>query len=323
MTAVSDLSDAVSAPTRIVFMGTPDFAVLPLQKLIDDSAYQVVGVVTQPDRPAGRGGTVQAPPVKMAALAAGIPIIQPEKLRAPGVFEQLQTWQPDLIIVAAFGQILRANVLDLPRFGCINVHASLLPRWRGAAPLQAAIRAGDAETGVTIMKMDVGLDTGAMLRSRAVSITTATTGESLHDILAALGADLLIDTLPDYLAGRIVPQVQNDALSTYAPMIKKEDGIIDWAQPATAIDRQIRAYTPWPGTATVWNGQPLKILGGIPLAGQVPIGQVAVIDTQIVVGTGDGVLQLTRVQLAGRGAVAISDFGRGHPAFIGAILGVQ
>src|SRR4051812_47649044 len=213
--------------TRLIFMGTPDFAVPTLQALIDSPHYDVVGVVTQPDRPAGRGKTVQQSPIKQVATAAGIPIIQPEKLKAPGVIDQLQSWQPDLIVVAAFGQILRQNVLDLPRFGCINVHASLLPRWRGAAPIQAAIRAGDSQTGITIMKMDAGLDTGPMLRQRAIPIEPTDTGQTLHDKLAAVGGPLLIETLGPYLRGEIQPQVQDESGQTYAPMLKKEDGAID------------------------------------------------------------------------------------------------
>lgn len=168
-------------------MGTPDFAVPPLRALLDAPGYDVVGIVTQPDRPAGRGHALQASPVKQAAQTAGIPIIQPEKLRVPGVFEQLKSWQPELIVVAAFGQILRQNVLDLPRYGCINVHASLLPRWRGAAPIQAAMRAGDLQTGITIMQMDAELDTGAMLRSRSVTITADDTGDTLQNKLSAIG----------------------------------------------------------------------------------------------------------------------------------------
>jgi methionyl-tRNA formyltransferase len=310
---------------RVVFMGTPDFAVAPLHALIETAAYQVVGVITQPDRPAGRGRAIQESPVKQAAVAADIPTLQPEKLRAPGVFEQLQSWQPDLIVVAAFGQILRQNVLDLPRFGCVNVHASLLPRWRGAAPIQAAIRAGDAETGITIMRMDAGLDTGPMLRARAIPITMSDTGESIHDKLAALGGELLIDTLGDYLTGQITPQSQDESLQTYAPMLSKDDGRIDWTQSAATIDRQVRAYDPWPGTFTIWDKQPLKVLRGSPLPGTAASGQVLQITkngfVQIAVGTGEGLFGLNRIQLAGRGAVEAEAFSRGYPAFLNARLG--
>ncbi len=309
--------------TRVVFMGTPDFAVPTLQALIASPEYDVVGVVTQPDRPAGRGKTVQQSPVKQVAVSADIPIIQPEKLRAPGVFEQLQAWVPDVIVVAAFGQILRQNVLDLPRFGCINVHASLLPRWRGAAPIQAAIRAGDSQTGITIMKMDAGLDTGPMLRQRAVPIASIDTGQSLHDKLSAVGGPLLIETLGPYLRRELVPQPQNEAEQTYAPMLKKEEGAIDWNQPADVIERLVRAFDPWPGTNTQWNGQQLKILAGSAAANgkAVPGGVIRLSDGGIAVGTGSGLYRLERVQLAGRPATPISAFINGHADFVGATLG--
>ncbi|MHB8625914.1 MAG: methionyl-tRNA formyltransferase [Aggregatilineales bacterium] len=314
---------------RILFMGTPDFAVPTLKALIAAPDYTLVGVVTQPDRPAGRGRALQESPVKCTAQVAGIAVLQPEKLRAPGVFEQLQALQPDVIVVAAFGQILRQNVLDLPRFGCVNVHASLLPRWRGAAPIQAAIRAGDTRTGITIMKIDAGLDTGPILASRAIPIADADTGQTLHDKLAALGGPLLIETLDGYLAGHITPQPQEDAQSTYAPMLTKDDGRIDWSQSAAAIARQVRAYDPWPGTFTTWGSQLLKILGGSALpdlrANSADSGRITTIThngaSVITVGTPDGLFQLERVQLAGRSAVEIDAFARGYPAFLDARLG--
>jgi methionyl-tRNA formyltransferase len=315
----------MTEPTRVIFMGTPDFAVPPLRALIDAPAYDVVGVVTQPDRPAGRGNQLHASPVKQAALAANLPLIQPEKLRAAGVFEQLQAWQPDLIVVAAFGQILRQNVLDLPKHGCINVHASLLPRWRGAAPIQAAIRAGDAESGITYMMMDVGLDTGAMLRSFAVPITREDTGGTLHDKMAALGGAHLIETLDAVLRGEITPTPQDEALQTYAPMLKKDDGAIHWNETAAAIERQVRAFDPWPGTFTTWNGQSLKIIGGEASDGDhgdaAPGEVVQLRDGGVGIGTGAGVFRLARVQVAGKGAVEADAFTRGHGAFIGSRLG--
>ncbi len=306
---------------RVIFMGTPDFAVPPLRALIKSGRYEVVGVVTQPDRPAGRGHTLQASPVKIAAQAAGITLLQPEKLRAPGILEQLQSWQADLIVVAAFGQILRQNVLDLPRFGCINVHASLLPRWRGAAPIQAAIRAGDTETGITIMQMEAGLDTGSMLAARAIPIAAEDTGGTLHDKLAVLGGPLLIETLDGYLGGQITPQPQDESRQTYAPMLKKDDGLIDWNQPAESIVRQVRAYDPWPGTATTWVDAPLKVIGGRAARDSAPIGRVTLLgDGRVGVGTSDGVFVLDRVQIAGRGAVEAVAFVRGHADFVGAEL---
>lgn len=309
--------------TRIVFMGTPDFAVPTLRALLAADEYDVVGVVTQPDRPAGRGRVLQAPPVKQVAQGAGVPLIQPPTLRRPEAFAQLQAWQPDLIVVAAFGQILRQNVLDLPTHGCINVHASLLPRWRGAAPIQAAIRAGDAETGITIMLMDAGLDTGPVLAQRSIPIEPRETAQTLHDRLAALGAALLLETLPGYLTGSLRPRPQPDDETpvTYAPQIKKEDGAIDWTRSAEEIDRLVRAFTPWPGTFTHWDGQRLKIIAGEPAAGNTPPGHVIPYQDGIAIGTGAGLFVPSRLQLAGRRAVSAAEFLRGFPAILGATLG--
>jgi methionyl-tRNA formyltransferase len=302
-------------------MGTPDFAVPALQALLDALEFEVVGIVTQPDRPAGRSKSPQSSPVKQVGVASGVPILQPEKLRDPGAFEQLQAWQPDVIVVAAFGQILRKNVLELPPHGCINVHASLLPRWRGAAPIQAVIRSGDAETGITIMIMDVGLDTGPMLKQRAIPILPTDTGETLHDKLSALGGPLLIETLGGYLKGEIAPQIQDERLQTYAPMLKKEEGAIDWTQPAEAIDRQIRAFDPWPGTFTHWDGQVLKILNGKVVDGSAAPGTVKRLsDGTVAVGTGSRLYAPETVQLAGRPATPISAFVNGHGTFVASTL---
>jgi methionyl-tRNA formyltransferase len=336
---------------RIVFMGTPDFAVPPLQALL--THHQVVGVVTQPDRPAGRGKQVQMSPVKQVALAAGVPVFQPEKLRRAEAIDELRRWTADVYIVAAFGQILPQAVLDIPPRGCLNIHASLLPRWRGAAPIQAAIRAGDAESGVTIMQMDAGLDTGAMLAKRALPLAPDETGQSLHDKLCVIGAELLIETLPAILSGALQPLPQDDALATLAGRIDKDEGRIDWMQPALHIERTVRAFTPWPGTFTMWEGKLLKILsvlgsefdvrGGIryqpsgvsfqPEPGTqnpepktensslVP-GTVTRDADRIAIVTGDGLLYPARVQLEGKSAVAIDDFVRGYPAFVEAVLEV-
>src|SRR5512147_1011647 len=221
--------------TRLVFMGSPDFALPTLQTLSEH--YEVVGVVTQPDRASGRGRELKPPPVKLLAQELKIPVIQPEKLRQPEAMEQLRLWKPDLIVVAAFGQILKKDVLDLPRFGSINVHASLLPRWRGAAPINAAILHGDEETGVTIMKMDVGLDTGPILSQRSIRLTPDDTAGSVTESLSHLGADLLLETLPDYLSGKIQPLPQPEEGATYAPMLKKEEGRLDFTQPAEELER--------------------------------------------------------------------------------------
>lgn len=303
---------------KIVFMGTPEFALPTLERLIQH--HDVIGVVTQPDRPAGRRQQIQPSPVKQRALAAGIPVFQPEKLRRAEAIEELRRWQPDVYVVAAFGQILPQAVLDIPRYGSINVHASLLPRWRGAAPIQAAIRAGDTETGITIMKMDAGLDTGPILSQQAIPIAPDETGASLHDKLANLGGDLLIETLPGYLDGTIQPQPQDDTYATYAPMIKKEEGQIDWTLDAAAIDRLVRAFTPWPGTYTLWNGQTLKILGGTVGVGSYEPGLVVNHNGRVAIGTGSGLYSPMQVQLAGRSALRTSEFIRGRPDFIGSRL---
>lgn len=283
---------------RIVFMGSPDFAVPTLRALAGQ--YSIVGAVTQPDRPSGRGMTLASPPVKMAAQELGIPVIQPEKLRAPEAFQQLQDWNPDLIAVAAFGQILRPNVLDLPKYGCINVHASLLPRHRGAAPIQAAILAGDAEAGITIMKMDPGLDTGPMLRQRAIPIEADETGGSLFEKLSALGGELLLETLPDYISGKLTPQPQPEAGVTYIGMIKKEDGLLDFTRPTTELERRIRAFSPWPGTFMFWNKSPLKIHKAHVKPGKTEAGKRVVVDGLPAVGTVDGLIVFDELQPAGK-----------------------
>lgn len=243
--------------TRVVFMGSPDFALPVLESLAEQ--YDVVGVITQPDRPAGRGRVLTPPPVKQLAIELQLPVIQPRRLREPEAMDTLRSWQPDLIVVAAFGQILRLDVLSLPPFGCVNVHASLLPRWRGAAPIQAAILNGDDKTGITIMLMDPGVDTGPILSQRAIPISPEETAGSLAPRLARLGADLLIETLSVYLSGQLQPQPQDEALASYAPMLKKEDGLLDFSQPAAHLALKVRAFNPWPGAYTIWQGETLKI----------------------------------------------------------------
>lgn len=296
---------------RIVFMGSPDFALPTLRALA--AHHKVVGVVTQPDREAGRGRKLTPPPVKTLAQELGIAYIQPTRLKEPAAWEQLQTWQPDVIVVAAFGQILRQNVLELPRFGCINVHASLLPRWRGAAPIHAAILAGDDETGVTIMQMDAGLDTGAMLRKQAVAIGEHETGGELFNRLAQLGADLLLQTLPDYLDGKITPQPQDDALATYAPRLEKLSGLLNFALPAVDLARRVRAFNPWPGAYTLWAGNPLKVhrAHAAPAQFAWEAGKPVVVDNLPGFATSAGVLVLDEVQLPGKKAIAAADFLRG------------
>lgn len=295
---------------RIVFMGSPDFA-LPILKALA-SAYPVVGVVTQPDRPAGRGRVLTAPPVKELALQFNIPLIQPNRLKEPAAWEQLQAWRPDLMVVAAFGQILRQNVLDLAPLGCINVHASLLPRWRGAAPIQAAILAGDPATGVTIMKMDAGVDTGAVLSQEATDIDPQDNSETLAERLSRVGASLLMKTLPGYLRGDVLPRPQDETKATRAVMVSKEDGLLDFNLPAATLERRVRAYYPWPGAYFEWAGGMLKVQQ-VHLAEGAPAipGSLGVIDSQPAVATIQGWLVLDEVQPAGKKPMPGAVFLRG------------
>ena len=289
-------------------MGSPDFALPSLRALAN--VYELVGVVTQPDRASGRGRGLKSPPVKIVAQELGIPIMQPEKLRTPEAMEQLRAWNPDLIVVAAFGQILRKDVLDLPRFGCLNVHASLLPRWRGAAPINAAILHGDEETGVTIMKMDVGLDTGPMLARRSIRLTRDDTAGSVTGTLSHLGAELLIETLPDYLSGKITPTPQPQEGTTYAPMLKKEEGRLDFTRPAEELERRVRAFNPWPSAFMDFDGTLLKVQRGhvIAEAGDAEVGKKLVYRDQPAVGTGGGLLILDEVQPAGKKSMSGRSF---------------
>ena len=309
---------------RLVFMGTPDFAVPVLKALIGQ--YEIVGVVTQPDRRAKRGRKVEASPVKVVALAHDLPVLQPPSLRQPDAVAELRALAPDVIVVAAYGQILPAEVLAIPPRGCLNVHASLLPRYRGAAPVSAAILAGDEETGVTIMLMDEGMDTGPILSQAACAISPQDTRESLIARLAQLGADLMMDTLPRWLAGAIEPQPQHRSQATYCRIIAKRDGLIDWSQSAIEIWRRSRAYCPWPGTYTYWRGKLLKVLKAEALPqwpGEGEPGQVMALDEGLAVATGEGALLLGEVQLAGKRALSAQDFARGQRDFVGSVLGLS
>jgi len=307
---------------KIVFMGTPEFAVPTLEKLI--TTQEVVGVVTQPDRPAGRGRQLQAPAVKMIAEANGIPIYQPKSLRSQESATPLREWGPEMIVVAAFGQILQPHVLELPVKGCLNVHASLLPRWRGAAPIQHALLAGDDETGISLIRMDEGLDTGPVYVQQSIVIRPDETGATLHDRLAGLGAEMLGQHLDDILTNRLEPSPQDETLATYAPMIKKEDGAIDWTQSSQKIDRHIRAMTPWPSAFTSWQSKRLKVLSAESIhdtslpAGQP--GEVVEFSGMTVVLARESGIYLKKVQLAGKRPSLIGDFLRGRPDFIGSRL---
>jgi len=326
---------------RLVFMGTPDFAVPTLERLIADG-HDISLVVTQPDRPAGRGRRPVAPPVKEVAVAHGLATLQPRRLRDEAALQALAAAAPEAIVVAAFGQILPPPVLALPPLGCLNVHASLLPRWRGAAPVAAAILAGDPRSGVTIMQMEAGLDTGPILAQAEEVIRPTDSTGSLTRRLAALGADLLARTLPRWAKGEVAARPQDDSLATYAPQLKKEDGRLDWQSPALDLWRRCRAFSPWPGAFTRWQGRLLKVLEAVPLArgtdalapGRVgllaageararsayaellpPSGRV------LVVGAGDGALALLHVQLEGGRPVTGDEFVRGHREVVGGSLG--
>jgi methionyl-tRNA formyltransferase len=295
---------------RIVFMGSPDFALPGLSALAAARNYQVVGVVTQPDRASGRGRELKAPPVKTLALQLNIPVMQPEKLRAPEAMDQLRAWNPDLIVVAAFGQILKKDVLDLPRHGCINVHASLLPRWRGAAPINAAILHGDEETGVTIMQMDAGLDTGPMLASKSIRIRHDDTAGSVIQALSTLGADLLNETLPDYISGKLIPQPQPTEGDTYAPMLKKEDGLLDFTYPAIELERRVRAMNPWPGAWFEWNGNLLKVMRASVVSEEKGLvsGSRFMVEGRPAVQSAEGALVLDEVQPSGKKVMSGKSF---------------
>lgn len=281
-------------------MGSPDFAVPALYALAE--VYSVVGVITQPDKPAGRGKTLTPPPVKTAAQALGLPILQPQRLRDPEAMRRLREWTPDLAIVAAFGQILKPEALNLPRLGCLNLHASLLPRWRGASPIQAALLAGDDETGITLMKMDPGMDTGPILAQTRLPILPDDTGGSLFEKLSQRAAQFALETLPAYLAGELSETPQPSSGVTYAPMLKKEDGLLDFSQPAQALERRVRAMRPWPGAFFALEGTPLKVHRARvqPAISAAEPGQRLVFQGLPALQTSAGLLLLEEVQPAGK-----------------------
>jgi methionyl-tRNA formyltransferase len=309
-------------PLRIVFMGTPPLAATVLDALLSENHIEVAAVVTQPDQPKGRELKLQPSAVKELALTRNLPVMQPERARDPQFIEQIRTLAPDLIVVAAFGQILPPALLDVPRFGCLNVHTSLLPKYRGAAPIQWAILNGDVETGVTIMKMDAGLDTGGIVSEERTPITSEDDAQTLHDRLAKLGADLLVRTIPDFVSGKLVARAQPDG-ATYARKIKKEDGRIDWTQPARVLWNRVRGLTPWPGTFNYLQRSPAPVLLKILRAEMFQSrsgspGEVISADRNgIVVACGEGALRIVELQREGGKRLNAQQFLAGFPIAAG------
>ena len=306
---------------RIIFMGTPEFAV-PVLDALTHTTHKIVGVYTRPDQPAGRGKQLRSSPIKRLAESHALPIFQPPTLRKPEFVASLRELAPDVIIVAAYGLILPPAVLAIPPRGCVNTHASLLPRHRGAAPIAAAILAGDTETGITLMRMDAGLDSGPILARRALAIADDDTTGTLTPKLADLATALLIETLPRVLAGDLTPQPQDESRATYQKTIRKEEGLIDWTRSAIEIERRVRAFNPWPSAYTFWRNSQLKILRAqaAPSAARGEPGRVIKWQDEIAVTTGDGALILHEVQLAGKRAMSAQEFVRGQREFVGAIL---
>ena len=308
---------------RTIFMGTPQFAVVILEPLLR-SPYWVVAVYTQPDKPMGRGRELAWSPVKRLAADHKIPVIQPNTLKSVEAVEELASFKPELIIVAAFGYILPQEVLSLPKFACLNVHPSLLPQHRGPSPVAASLLHGDQVTGVTIMLMDGGMDSGPILAQREVGISPEDTTGSLTQKLAEVGVELLLETLPKWLDGKLKPQAQDESQATYTKVIASEDGKIDWHLPAVELWRRIRAYNPWPGCYTWWRGKRLKVHEAIPLseAGNGEMGKViALPPASVGVVTGKGILELCQVQLEGKRQMRVGEFVRGQRSFVGSILG--
>ena len=310
---------------RVVFMGTPDFSVPTLEKIIE-AGHEVIGVVTQPDKAKGRGKKVLFPPVKETALAHNLSVYQPKRARDPEFIEEMKALNPDVMVVVAFGQILPKAILDIPKYGCINVHASLLPKYRGAAPIQWAVIRGEKVSGVTTMQMDVGLDTGDMLLKTEIPLDEEETGGSLHDKLSTLGGNLLIETLEKIEAGDIHPEKQDDSQAgEYARMLDKNLGRIDFSMPAVEIERLIRGLNPWPSAFTSYNGKTMKLWKAkADNCGQGVPGQVIHVDkNSFTVQTGQGTLQILELQMEGKKRMDAGAFLRGCPLETGTMLGQE
>jgi len=312
---------------KIIFMGTADLAGASLQALCREKSFQIIAVVSQPDKPRGRDMKLQPTPVKTLALVENLPVLQPARARNEDFIVELRQLQPDLIVVAAYGQILPQSLLDIPRLGCLNVHTSLLPKYRGAAPIQWSILNGDAETGVTIMKMDAGLDTGPMLSQVTTGITPADNAQTLHDRLAELGGELLVKTIPDYAAGKLTPQPQPAEGASYARKISKEDGQLDWSQPAATLWNRVRGFTPWPGAFThfsaegkprllkIWQAEVVSELSGTP-------GEILRADKQgLIVACGQQALRILQLQREGGRKMTAQEFLAGQTLSAGSCLG--
>jgi methionyl-tRNA formyltransferase len=309
---------------KIVFMGTPEYAAASLEAVIQ-SGREVVLVVTQPDKPKGRSGELVPPPVKECALKHGIPVFQPEKIKRPEEVAKLKEYEADAFVVAAFGQILSQEILDMPRLGCLNVHASLLPKYRGASPIQRVILDGEEKTGITIMQMDAGIDTGDILWKKEIAIEPTDNFETLHDKLAVLGGEAIVEALDLLEEGKLVRTKQDDSLSCYAPLIKKEMGRLDFSKSAVVLDRQIRSMTPWPSAFTKYNGKQLKVWKAVPLEGKgkkaLPGEVTEVTKDSITVATGDGELRIEELQLEGKKRMSCHDFLLGVKVQVGDSFG--
>lgn len=308
---------------KIIYMGTPDFAVAPLEAILQ-AGHQVTAVVTQPDKQKGRGKEVQMTPVKECAIKHGIPVLQPVRIREPEAIAELQRYPADIFVVAAFGQLLTEEILNMPRFGCINIHASLLPAYRGAAPIQWVIINGEIKTGVTIQQMAKGLDTGDMLFKKEVAIEAKETGESLHDKLMAAGAELIVEALSEIEKGNVRPEKQDEALSCYAKKLTKSMGLIDWSKDAVSIERLIRGLNSWPSAYTMYNGKTLKIWEADVAAsenGEKPGTVLAVAKDSFDVATGEGILKVKSLQLEGKKRMSVKDFLLGYEVVKGTVLG--